>query len=100
MVSNHTLKILLISALALPRHALAEDFVDPAQVPFALRFEPVQNFIVDSQRDLPLQGAVVFADRRAIPVVRRQLRRLRIASELTLPLCVCQLRLLANSERL
>lgn len=36
--------------------------IDPAQAPLALRFEPIQNLIVDSERLLRLERAIVFAD--------------------------------------
>ena len=38
--------------LTVSRHALPENFVDPAQVPVALRFEPVQNLVVYSYASL------------------------------------------------
>ena len=62
--------ISLGSSLPLPRHALTENFVDPAQVAATLRFEPIQNLIVDSERDLGLEGAVVLADSPRCPGLR------------------------------
>src|SRR5258708_1053345 len=68
-------------SLSLPRHALTQDFVDPAQVAAALRFEPIQDLIIDSERDLSLEGTIVLADHRVGPIIGRQLGRIRVTVE-------------------
>jgi hypothetical protein len=59
------------TVLPLPRHALPENFIDPAQMAVALGFEPIQNLIIDSKRDLGLQGAIVLADHCVSPIFGR-----------------------------
>src|SRR5258706_14564488 len=68
-------------SLSLPRHALTEDFVDSAQVTEARRFEPIQDLIIDSERDLSLEGTMVLADHRVGPIIGRQLGRIRVTVE-------------------
>ena len=79
---------------------LPKDVIDPAQMPPTFRLQPVQNFVINSKRDLSLQGPIVYSDACASQETRGHLRSVSVVIERSVPFPIQLLRRFADLDLL